>query len=57
MMMQAATDVHKIERQWLAVHHKANVPRKTAKRHRVKLMTAKDRKEIQRRMEEMKARR
>lgn len=28
MKVQASANVHEIERQWLAIHHKANIPRK-----------------------------
>src|SRR4051794_19328383 len=30
MMVQASANVHEIERQWLAIHHKAHMPRHTA---------------------------
>ena len=57
MMMQVASGVHDIERHWLEIHHKANIPHKRPPSRRIKLITAKDLKKIQRRMKEMKARR
>ncbi|HEX9661095.1 MAG TPA: hypothetical protein VGB27_02320 [Candidatus Binatia bacterium] len=57
MMMQAASGVHEIEREWLAIHHKPNIPHKTPAARRVKPLTRTDLKKIQRRMEAMRARR
>jgi hypothetical protein len=59
---KAAANVHEIERQWLALHHRANTPRKQARTratpaHRYKPPTRKVFKEIRRRMAIAKARR